>query len=471
MQKLISFAALLFICNSALAQNANWGWGLYVNVVPNGSTITMSVFDPVLNQTQSLTQSGLETYYVTEGIVAWVTTGSAVGAAIYDINQHQWEYTTFNSNFGNIVTNMDGVVAWVSASGTVGGAVYDPSLQNWVYTTFNGNSGNDIINNDGTIAWVSDSGTVGGAVYDAGLHQWMYTTFNGNSGNLITNEQGVIAFVSASGTVGGAIYDPGASNWKYTTFNGNSGNDVINQNGIIAFISDSGTVGGAVYNPNSQNWVYTTFNSNSNNTNPTIVDGSIQWFSGTTFYKYGFNLNSGNWESNYNTFNCKFFVSDQSGNAPHIVQFSCLTIGAVQVSYAGGDGHMITYRRSPWKQYSNPGNYQPVLTIYNNSQNSTCNGQVNVSGLGGVDELENNAAFRVYPNPLAGSDLLEIESEEAMTEIGVYNALGKRVYSEKGLHTISKTIPCKEAGLNPGIYFVQIRNASGRTGTLKVIVE
>ncbi|MGV3632104.1 MAG: T9SS type A sorting domain-containing protein [Bacteroidota bacterium] len=470
MYKIVSFALLLFICGNAGAQNANWGWGIPANVVPNGSSITISAFDPVLSQTQSISQSGIANYFSSEGIVAWVTNGSTVGAAIYDMNLHQWVYTTFNSNSGNMVTNVDGVVAWVSDAGTVGGAVYNPDLQQWVYTTFNGNSGNDIINNDGTIAWVSDAGTVGGAVYDAGLEQWVYTTFNGNAGNSILNEQGVISFVSDAGTVGGAVYDPAAQGWKYTTFNGNSGNDVINQNGIIAFISDAGTVGGAVYNPNTQNWVYTTFNSNSGNNNLAIIDGSIQWYSSGSFYMYGYNLSSGNWESNYNTLNCKLFISDNAGNAPFITQFSCLTIGASLASYACGDGHTIT-RRWAWKQYGNPGSYQPVLTIFNSNQNSTCSGQVQVSGTSSLHELENNGAFSIIPNPVSAGSGWKIESVEKISEIRVYNSLGALVYSKTGSDSNSLMIEGSEAGLSPGIYVANIHTGDLRTVNLKLIVE
>ncbi|MCE3295699.1 MAG: hypothetical protein K0R65_1413 [Crocinitomicaceae bacterium] len=470
MHKIISLAALLLVFGNSRAQNANWGWGISATVVQNGSSITMSVFDPIINQTQSTSQSGVANYFNSEGIVAWVTTGSTVGAAIYDINQHQWKNTSFNSNSGNIVTNADGVVAWVSASGTVGGAVYDPYQENWQYTTFNGNSGNSFINNDGTIAWVSESGTVGGAVYDGEEHQWKYTTFNGNSGNTIQNEQGIISFVSESGTVGGAVYDPGANSWKYTTFNGNAGNSVINQNGIIAFISDSGTVGGAVYNPNSQNWAYTTFNSNSGNHNLAIVDGSIQWYSSSSFYRYGYNMSSGNWVSDHNTLHCKFYISDNAGATPFITHFSCLTIGATTASYAAGDGHTIT-RRKAWKQYGNPGSYQPVLTVFNSSQNSTCNGQLDVSGTGGLNELGTNGGFTVIPNPVSANSQLKIGSLENMSEIAVYNTLGMLVYSETGLNTTSTTIDCREAQLNPRVYVVKIRTSTSQFVNLKAVVE
>ena len=138
-------------------------------------------------------------------------------------------------------------------------------------------------------------------------------------------------------------------------------------------------------------------------------------------------------------------------------------------SYNCGDGHTITPRRWAWKQYSNGGTFQPVLTVFNSSQNSTCDGQIQVSGSGGLSEME-NVYVSVFPNPLSAGSALKIEAAEMITEIAVYNPLGKVVYSESGLNTMSKTVDCNER-LSPGVYFVNIGFSEGNTASLKVVVE
>ncbi|MGI8892374.1 MAG: T9SS type A sorting domain-containing protein [Bacteroidia bacterium] len=372
----------VLFCQLSSAQNPVWGWGPPITTSLNGTTLNCTTYDPILNTTKTYNIYNVANFINSDGVVAWVTSGSTVGGLIYDINEGAWKQTTFSSNTGNTIQNSSGVIAWVSSAGTVGGAVYDPNQKVWKYTTFSSNTGNSII-----------------------------------------NEEGVIAWVSSAGTVGGAIYDPAQQVWKYTTFSSNTGNSILNSEGIIAWISSSGTVGGAVYDPDQQVWKYTSFSSGSSNANLSIINGTVFWNSASGVQKYGYNVNSKSWSNNYNTdLYCKLFASEISGNKPLITYLWCLSIGANSYSYSCGDGHTIN-RRWAFKQYNNPGNYNVTLSIFNSQFNNTCNKSIVVYDPLDIAEI-NNVNVKIYPNPVERNKILFVNAAVPLTQIKLMSLSG-----------------------------------------------
>ena len=72
----------------------------------------------------------------------------------------------------------------------------------------------------------------------------------------------------------------------------------------------------------------------------------------------------------------------------------------------------------------------------------------------------------IYPNPNSGD--FEISGLSEGNCIDVFDVLGKKVIS-----TLSKSAKEKLqlAGIKPGVYFVVIKNASGKTNTQKLVIE
>lgn len=446
------------------SQQPNWGFGPDITVT-GSSSITCSVFDPILNQTKTMTQSNVNNYISNQGVVAWVSSGGTVGGIIYDVNLHQFQYTTFSSNSGNTISNSDGVIAFVSSAGTVGGAIYNPCLQSWEYTTFSSNSGNSVVNNDGVIAFVSSAGTVGGAIYDPNISQWEYTTFSSNSGNQIMNNEGVISFVSSAGTVGGAVYDIASSQWKYTTFSSNTGNIMVNKDGIIAYKSTAGTLGGAVYNFNNGSWDYTTFSSSSSNTGLSINNGTIIWSNSSGSQKEGY---SNGWSSGSNTQpSCRMYLVDNQtcqSNNKNIVYAWCMSYGANSYAYNAGDGHVIS-RRQGWKYYTSPGNYSFSLNVSNSNLNSSCSESINI--VSGLSDNESAKYINIYPNPFCQSLKIENNSTKEI-RLEVHDLQGAVLYNNK----ISTDVNFIDmSNLSDGFYMVNIYVSDILVSTKKMIKQ
>ena len=70
----------------------------------------------------------------------------------------------------------------------------------------------------------------------------------------------------------------------------------------------------------------------------------------------------------------------------------------------------------------------------------------------GINELSNNTAIRIYPNPMTSSCIIEINGTKA-TEIIIYDMLGKELIRRK--LTANKT-EIRKGDLERGIYFVRV---------------
>jgi PKD repeat protein len=122
---------------------------------------------------------------------------------------------------------------------------------------------------------------------------------------------------------------------------------------------------------------------------------------------------------------CRFYNAVSSGSAPLITCFNCLSIGANSYSYNCGDGHTIT-RRWAWKQYNNAGNYSPQLTVFNSSNNTTCNSTVNVDV--GIEELAAMNAIILSPNPATNEFMIKsrVLGTERIENVEIYDFIGTK---------------------------------------------
>ncbi|HRF80017.1 MAG TPA: T9SS type A sorting domain-containing protein [Flavobacteriales bacterium] len=440
----------------ASAQNYNWGWGPPISVNQNGSTITCAVLDPLTDLIRTTSLTSVASWTHADGVVATVSATGTVRAVVYDIDLAAFRETQLSSSSGNTYINSDGVVAWVSGAGTVGAAVYDPWLQQWRQDQLSSNSGNQIQNRDGVVTYVSSAGTLGAAVYDPGLGQWRNTQLSSNSGNAVQNRDGIVGWVSSAGTLGAAIYDPSLGQWRSDQLSSNSGNALVLGQGVVAWKSAAGTLGAAAYNWNTDSWTSEQLSSSASNTMPTITNGTVQWTNSNGQQRYGFN-SSGQWQNNVNTaVRCEYHAEVVGSGIPRIAYLWCLSIGASTYAHACGDGHTVT-RRWGWKRYANAGLYQPQLTVFSATTNSTCDATLNFVGTA-LPEGTNNT-FQVNWN---GAQL-RISAAEALGVVEVFDANGRCLSATTSADRILE-LPFVQP---PGIYLVR---STGRL-TQRVVIH
>ena len=366
-----------------------------------------------------------------------------------------------NANWGT------GLAVAVTPNGTnITCSVYDPILSQNRTTSL---ASDYYINSKGIVANVEYGNKVSYLIYDLNSHQWVIDFEYVSNTITLTNSDGVIAFVEAGNEVRYAVYDPSLQQWKEDFEYVSNAITLANSDGVIAFVETGNEVRYAVYDPSLQQWKDDFDYISGNVLNFNIQDGTIYYNYQSANYKYGYNKNSGQWQSNYNTdLYCKMFVSSSSSSAPLITYLWCLTIGANSYSYNCGDGHTITSRWA-WKQYNNTGTHNPALTIFNSNQNGTCTKQVQVVG---VEEFAGlNPKVSIFPNPTNSNSNMTVTSEEKISEIKIYNALGILMYYENNVNEQNKLIPLNETKFSKGIYFAEVITNSSNRSTKKFIIQ
>jgi hypothetical protein len=82
----------------------------------------------------------------------------------------------------------------------------------------------------------------------------------------------------------------------------------------------------------------------------------------------------------------------------------------------------------------------------------------------------NATSFSVYPNPFSNTAVIELNRwERTAFDLRVISVTGQVVMERKALRTSRVEISAE--GMNAGMYFVELRDAKGRTTTQKVIVQ
>ena len=82
-------------------------------------------------------------------------------------------------------------------------------------------------------------------------------------------------------------------------------------------------------------------------------------------------------------------------------------------------------------------------------------------------KVSNNSyqKLNIYPNPF--HDHINIQSDQTLTAIKVYDVFGKVVYVENSLFTTNKILETED--LAPGLYFISVQLADHSISSLKVI--
>lgn len=403
------------------AQLYDWGWAPEVSVTQNGSTITCTVWDPLLNSTRNQSYSGVATWTHDDGVVATVSNAGIAMAIVYDINIGGFRNEQLTTTSGTTVINSDGVVAWVSGGGVAGASIYHPGSQEWVSAALGSGGGNVIQNRDGVVSWTSGNGRVGAAVFDPFLEGWQDEQFTVD-GQVVEDREGVVTWVTTSGLVGAAVYDPPIHQWRAEHL-GQGDGTVVTEHGMVAWRSSAGSMNMAVYEWNGNDWNHATVGSDPSNSVPWIVDGAVRWTNSAGAQQYGYTA-AGTWQSGAATaIRCEYTAEQISAVNLHLAYLWCLSIGASSYVHACGDGHLIT-RRWAWKQYAEPGSYAPQLTVYNEVGSSACNGQLNFVNTAVIDPVVPNVSHIV-----AHEGAVQITTDAPLGQISIMDAQGRLVYA------------------------------------------
>ena len=113
-----------------------------------------------------------------------------------------------------------------------------------------------------------------------------------------------------------------------------------------------------------------------------------------------------------------------------------------------------------------PGTY--IISLLD-SAGCAAYGQAIVSTAVGIQSLEENTKFILYPNPL-NSGAFFIQSEKLVRDIEVYNLTGQVLF-ERTLNTKKGTIKIDLNNASAGIYLVRIRFENDQVATQKLIIK
>jgi hypothetical protein len=85
-------------------------------------------------------------------------------------------------------------------------------------------------------------------------------------------------------------------------------------------------------------------------------------------------------------------------------------------------------------------------------------------------EDEAGTVFSVYPNPVTNTAVIELaRAERSAYRLRIVSITGQVVMQQEGLRT--NRLEISRDGMNAGLYFVEIKDAKGRTTTRKIVVQ
>ncbi|NOR86120.1 MAG: Omp28-related outer membrane protein [Bacteroidales bacterium] len=159
-----------------------------------------------------------------------------------------------------------------------------------------------------------------------------------------------------------------------------------------------------------------------------------------------------------------------NGIAPLEVNFTDETEGGVVATWSwdfDNDGTEDSDEQNPTYTYVEGGDYTVSLTVTNETGESftiTKEAFIHSSGVG-VDELA-IAGFKCYPNP--ATDVINVESADALTYIRIFNVSGQMVYEYPANGTSFQTIDI--SSYEKGVFFMEL-NTEAETKLVKVVVD
>ncbi|MGK0377084.1 LamG-like jellyroll fold domain-containing protein [Patiriisocius sp. Uisw_017] len=88
----------------------------------------------------------------------------------------------------------------------------------------------------------------------------------------------------------------------------------------------------------------------------------------------------------------------------------------------------------------------------------------------GNDDIISNTQFTMYPNPSGGIFYIDYTNAMEITDVVVYDYLGRQIYTQK-INGTSATIKVNMMGSTRGVYLVSLKNNTEVVSTKKLIME
>lgn len=165
-----------------------------------------------------------------------------------------------------------------------------------------------------------------------------------------------------------------------------------------------------------------------------------------------------------------FSADEVSGMAPLTVNFTDETTGGTVTSWSwdfDGDGIEDSNEQNPSYTFVDEGSYTVSLTVTNETEEDytiTKEAFINVSVVGLAES--NAPSFKCYPNP--ANNVLNIQSEEVLSSIKMYNIGGQLIYEDLTCKTKLQSIDI--SSFEKGVYFIELRSELNAS-IIKLIVE
>jgi len=159
-----------------------------------------------------------------------------------------------------------------------------------------------------------------------------------------------------------------------------------------------------------------------------------------------------------------------NGIAPLDVNFTDETAGGDVAAWSwdfDNDGTEDSNEQNPTHTYLDGGDYTVALTVTNTTGETFTivkEAFIHSSGVG-LGELD-NADFKCYPNP--ASELISVQTVDAMNSIKIYNVNGQLVYTNEAVQAKFQSIDV--SSFEKGVYFMEL-NTEVETKLVKVVVD
>jgi Secretion system C-terminal sorting domain len=459
---LLSF--LLIASLQAIAQNANWGTGLPVSGNINVTSVDLSVFDTILNQTSTINLSvGSNPNYVnSDGVVVAYGSDGNMSYATYDVELHTWKAGSTQISSGSttgIIFNSNGAVVGYGTNGDMEYATYDVELHSWKTGSTqisSSNSPGTIVSSDGVVVGYGTQGNMEYATYDAELHTWKTGSTqisSSNSPGTIVTSDGVVVGYGTQGNMEYATYDVELQTWKTGSTqisSSNSSGTINTSDGVVVGYGTQGDMEYAIYDFNLDAW-RTGSQQLGSSGSVYLNSGTINYTGSSSAGILGYDPNTQNWGNFYTTPTCIFLPVVSSSSS--WVFMRCMSIGAGTYLYSSGDGHQIS-RRQGWKKYNSSNSYNANLNISNGIYSSSCNATIQI--VIGIEEYS-SMDFQIFPNPATDWVLIDC-AERTELKMQVYNIIGECTLQND--LTAGKNI-LDISSLISGIYLIRLTGAEG----------
>lgn len=277
------------------------------------------------------------------------------------------------------------VQASFSNGGTVTYQVYDPSRgalklgsdSNFRYPADVSSSLRSV---GGIVSWF-DGVAVSYRVYDPGPGTWKAGSDSGfrypaDVSSSLRNVGGVVSWFDGV-TVHYRIYDPRAGSWEGGSasafrYPANVSASLKSAGGVVAWF-DGVKVYYRVYDPWRGTWMggedeFQTFPVDVSSS-LSISSSTVSWSHSHILYTRGYNGSS--WYSGSTLPRAAFVISASSGNAPLLVWFTDMSIGAPGVSWNFGNGTGSSSERSPYYTFTGFGRYMVTQNVSGPSGNDS----------------------------------------------------------------------------------------------------